>query len=249
MPSSLARTAHVEAMISSWWGQRHPTDTAFQHIITRSERTGSPYPDLRWAAYYEMEGFGDPIVSQIASDLQYLSINLFGHPRYLRAGGKPVVFAYGGAESCATADRWAQAKSQVGGQVYIVPKVFSGHRSCPNQPNALHQYGPASRYDAQLPWSASVSLGYWKVGESPLLARDQAAFETAVQQMVRPKPTGSWLPPGVSGMKGRPWSLPWSPATPTSTSSAGTYPVVPPVRVTLSTLDPAKIPYWWVPAI
>ena len=84
-------------MISSWWGQGQHTDSAFQHIISRSERTGSPYPDLRWAAYYEQEGFGDPSVSQIVSDLQYLSTNLFGHSGYMRVGGKPVVFVYGGA--------------------------------------------------------------------------------------------------------------------------------------------------------
>jgi len=62
--------------------------------------------------------------------------------------------------------------------------VFAGYGSCTNQPDAWHQYGPGSRYDSQLPWSVSVSPGYWKVSESPLLARDPAAFETAVQQMV-----------------------------------------------------------------
>src|SRR3970040_1706940 len=35
----LARKAHLEAMISSWWGQGHDTNIAFQHVIARSERT------------------------------------------------------------------------------------------------------------------------------------------------------------------------------------------------------------------
>jgi len=180
----LAAQAHLEAFISSWWGQGHHTDTAFQYILNRSERSDSPYPNLRWAIYYENESQGDPTVEQIVSDLQYLADKAFSHVGYLRVNGKPVVFVYANSlDSCGMADRWVQAKAQFGGGVYIVLKVFSGYRNCASQPDAWHQYAPAKNYDSQLPWSISVSPGFWKVGEQPRLPRDPIRFESDVQKM------------------------------------------------------------------
>ena len=38
-------------------------------------------------------------------------------------------------------------------------------------------------YDSQLPYSVTVSPGFWKVGEAPRLPRDPARFELDVQRM------------------------------------------------------------------
>ena len=180
----LAAGAHVETFISSWWGQGHHTDTAFQHILARSERTDSPYRNLRWTIYYENESQGNPTVAQIVSDLQYLANNYFQHAGYLKVNGRPVVFVYAdAADTCGMADRWAQAKTQFGGNVFIVLKVFPGYRTCASQPDSWHQYGPAVAYDSQAPYSATVSPGFWKVGEAARLARDQARFESDVVRM------------------------------------------------------------------
>jgi hypothetical protein len=180
----LAQGAHLDAFIASWWGQGTTTDTAFQYILNRSERSESPYPGLRWAVYYEPEGQGDPSVSQIVSDLQYLADKVFSHPGYLRVDGRPVVFvSANGADGSGMADRWAQAKAQLSGNVYVVLKVYSGYKSDPNQPDSWYQYSPAVAYDAQLPYSVTVSPGFWKVGEQPRLLRDPTTFETNVQRM------------------------------------------------------------------
>jgi len=182
---SLARRAHLDAFIASWWGQGHHTDAAFQHIIARSERADSPFPEMRWSAYHEQEGYGDPSASAILSDLQYLDANFFGHPGHLRVDGQPVVFVYAqGSDGCGMADRWAQAEALFGGGVYVVLKVFPGYAGCANQPDSWHQYAPAVASDSQTPYSGSVSPGFWKVGESPRLARDEARFESDVQNMV-----------------------------------------------------------------
>lgn len=180
----LASRAHIEAFIASWWGQGHHTDTAFQHILARSERSDSPYQDLRWAIYYEEEGYSDPSVSKIVSDLNYLADRVFSHPGYLRVNNRPVVFVYADSnDGSGMADRWARAKAQFGGNVYIVLKVYSGYTSDPNQPDSWHQYGPAVAYDSQLPYSVSVSPGFWLKGESQRLSRDPARFESDVQRM------------------------------------------------------------------
>jgi len=180
----LAASAHLEAFISSWWGQGHHTDMAFEHILGRSERPDSPYRNLRWAIYYEGESQGDPAVSQIVSDLQYLANNYFQHSGYLKVNGSPVVFVYAdAADACGMADRWVQAKTQFGGNVYIVLKVFSGYKNCASQPGSWHQYAPAVAYDSQSPYSVTVSPGFWKVGEQPRLVRDSARFESDVQRM------------------------------------------------------------------
>jgi hypothetical protein len=180
----LAQGAHLDAFIASWWGQDTTTDIAFQYILGRSQRSDSPYPDLRWAVYYEQESQGDPTVAQILADLQYLQDKAFTQPGYLRVGGKPVVFVYAsGTDGSGMASRWAQAKAQFGGNVYVVLKVYSGYKSDPNQPDSWHQYSPAVAYDSQLPYSVAVSPGFWKVGEQPRLGRDPATFEANVKRM------------------------------------------------------------------
>ena len=179
----LARQAHIEAFIASWWGQGHHTDAALQHILGRTERSGSPYPGLRWAIYYEEEGYSDPSASQIAADLNYLAGTAFSHPAYLQVNGRPVVFVYSaGGDGSGMAARWAQAKAQFP-NVYVVLKVYFGYRTDPNQPDSWHQYGPASAYDSQVPYSVSVSPGFWKKGETPRLGRDLSRFEADVQRM------------------------------------------------------------------
>ncbi len=180
----LAKRAHLEAFIASWWGPGHHTDDALQTIIDRSARAGSPHPDLRWAVYYEQESQGDPTVAQLVFDLQYLADTFFGHPGYLRVDGRPVVFVYPDAlDGAGMAGRWAQAKAQLGGKLYLVLKVYTGYRTDPNQPDSWHQYAPAAAFDDQSPYSVTVSPGFWKVGETPRLARDPARFEADVQRM------------------------------------------------------------------
>lgn len=180
----LASKAHLDTFIASWWGQGHYTDTAFQHILSRSERVGSPYQNMRWAIYYEQEGQGDPTVAQIVSDLQYLAANVFNHPGYLRVNDRPVVFVYADSlDGCGMTDRWAQARSQVlGGEIYLVEKVFPGYGSCVSEPESWHQYSPAVNYDIQGNYSVSVSPGFWLKGSSPLLLRDPVRFEADIKQ-------------------------------------------------------------------
>ena len=179
----LARQAHIEAFIASWWGQGHHTDAALQHILSRSERSGSPHPGLRWAIYYEEEGYSDPSASQIVADLKYLAGKAFSHPGYLEVNGRPVVFVWSsGGDGSGMAARWAQAKTQFP-NVYVVLKVYSSYRTDPNQPDSWHQYGPASAYDSHAPYSVSVSPGFWKKGETPRLGRDLTRFEADVQRM------------------------------------------------------------------
>ena len=179
----LAKQGHIEAFIASWWGQGHRTDTALQHILARSERIDSPYAGLRWGVYYEAESYSDPPASQIAADLQYLAGTVFNHPGYLRVDGRPVVFVYSSGDGPEMASRWKEAKAQFGGNVYIALRVYSGYRTDPNQPDSWHQYGPASAYDSQVPYSVSISPGFWKKGETPRLGRDPSRFESDVQRM------------------------------------------------------------------
>jgi Glycosyl hydrolase family 99 len=101
--------AHVEAAISSWWGQGTPTDNRLPQLLSTTNTMGSA---LRWAVYYEPEGQGDPTVSQLTSDLTYIRDHYGNDPAYLRVNGRFVVFVYAGAsDGCGMADRWAQANT------------------------------------------------------------------------------------------------------------------------------------------
>jgi len=182
----LARLAHLDAFIASWWGPGAHTDVSLKSIIARAENAASPNPDLRWAVIYELEGQGDPTPDEIVAHLQYLDATYFGHNSYLRVNGEPVVFVYIGiAENGpAMAQRWAQAAAAFG-PVYTVLNVFPGFRTDPNQPDSWHQYAPSQHYDERLPFYTAVSPGFWKVGEAaPRLERDPVRFRTDVQTML-----------------------------------------------------------------
>ncbi len=182
---TLAGQTHLDAFISSWWGQGHHTDTALQYILSRAERAGSPNPNLRFAIYYELESGGDPSSTTILNDLQYLAGKVFNQPAYLRVNDKPVVFVYAGTnDACGMADRWVAAKNAFGGNVYIVLKVFPGYLNCASQPDSWHQYSPAVDYDQQGKFSAVASPGFWLVNNAVRLTRDPARFDTDVQKVV-----------------------------------------------------------------
>ena len=92
-----------------------------------------------------------------------------------------VVYADGG-DSCAMAERWAQANTV---HAFIVLKVFSGYRTCRYQPDGWHQYAPAVPDDAQAGYSYSISPGFHKATESgPRLVRDLARWSTSIRAMV-----------------------------------------------------------------
>jgi hypothetical protein len=182
---ALAKQAHLDAFIASWWGQGHHTDDALLQIYPWAERAGSPHPNLRWAVYYENESQGDPSVAQLTADLRYLAAQHFTHPGYLRVNGKPVVFVYAdGADGAGMASRWAQAKAAVGGDVYVVLKVYVGYKSEPNQPDSWHQYSPAVGFDSQAPYSAVAAPGFWLKNNAVRLVRDPVRFENDVKRVV-----------------------------------------------------------------
>jgi hypothetical protein len=209
--------AKQEVAISSWWGQGHKTDTAFSKIIKDyMNRADNPYPNLRWALYYEYEGNvnsstgnSNPSVTQITNDLNYIASNYANQPAYLKVNGKPVIFVYGDAAdggstntNCSdSADtsmthRWWLANSKASTKFYVVLKLFPGFASVPCQPDDWHQYSPAVRTDSNAPYSFAVSPGFWKNGDSVRLPRDLTAFEAGVKSMVassaRWKLTETW---------------------------------------------------------
>jgi hypothetical protein len=181
--------ANIDVAIASWWGVgRQSESTRIPLLLDRTRALGSP---LRWALYYEGEGSGDPSVSQIQSDLAYVLAEYAGRPEYARVGGKPVVFVYAADDlTCEVADRWEQASA---GGWHVVLKVFSGYRSCVNQPDSWHQYAGATATDRQSGHSFTISPGFWHAAESgPRLVRDPARWRQNVRDMV---------------VSGEPWQL------------------------------------------
>jgi hypothetical protein len=172
-------SANIKVAILSWWGQAHHTndDTAV-FINAAADNT------VKAAFYYEKEGNGNPTQAEITSDLTYLKNTYGASPSTAKINGRIVVFVYNADDtSCEVVDRWKAANTI---NAYLVMKVFSGYASCPNQPDAWHQYGPATREsDFSAAGSYSISPGFYKSGEtSPRLARDETAFATAVRNMV-----------------------------------------------------------------
>ena len=146
---------------------------------------GSSNPNFRWSIYYENESLGNPTVSDIQNDLQYIQSHYGSDPSFLRVNGKFVVFVYADAtDGCGMADRWVQADNGLGHPAYIVLKVFAGYSYCASQPDSWHQYSPAVATDEQKGFSYAISPGFWKKGEAPRLVRDLARWTSNVRSMV-----------------------------------------------------------------
>ncbi len=185
-PDTIRR--HVEMLtyggfaagISSWWGPGTPTDERFPRLLE-----AATHECFRWAVYYENEGYANPSPTEIRSDLEAILKDYADHPAYLRVNLRPVVFVYGGSEDggCGVADRWAQANA--GLNAYVVLKVGSdAQRACPAQPHGWHHYGPADARLSVLPFSVTISPGFWHANEAaPRLDRDPSRWQDDVEWM------------------------------------------------------------------
>jgi hypothetical protein len=172
------RYAGLNGAIFSWEGQsdvfskRLSLDLAAAH--------GTPF---KLSVYYELEGQGNPTVAAIQSDLAYLYNTYANDPNFLHINGKPVIFVWPDAsDGCSMLARWAAANANH--QWYVVQKEFftQSYLSCPNQPDAWHEYAPATQTEVT-PTSYSVSPGFWHKGSASQLARSVSAFSAAVQVM------------------------------------------------------------------
>jgi Glycosyl hydrolase family 99 len=132
------RYARIPAAIYSWWGQTSRTDSRFALALGLARQT-----PVRWAVYYETEGYGDPSAEQIHGDLLYLKQRYFNQPAYLHVDGKPVVFAYGdGREGCSVAQRWHEADTGIG--AYLVLSAFGAREHLFFEPFASSNPGGVS---------------------------------------------------------------------------------------------------------
>ena len=202
--------AHVDAGIYSWWGADGypPTDLRFWRYLAAARTT-----PLRWALYYEREGYADPDVGRIRADLEYIRDAYAAKPAYLRVDGRFVVYVYGDAsDGCETAARWREANT-VG--AYLVLKAFAGYRTCAAQPDAWHQYSAAlPEYDL-LPDSFMIAPGFDERTEAqPRLARDLERWRADVGAMVASAARWQLIlsfnewPEGTSVESAREWATP-----------------------------------------
>jgi len=156
----------LQAGIVSWWG-----------IGLREDKR---MPLLMSEAYYEKQGYGDPSVAEITSDLIYLR-RYSDQRAWLHINGLPVIFVYAqGTDGCGMATRWAEANQTA--HYYVVLKVFPGYRGCADQPQGWHQY--ADGLDIQPGYSAIASPGFFKYNEAaPSVPRDPATFRQDVTEV------------------------------------------------------------------
>jgi hypothetical protein len=188
---SQMKAAHQTVAIASWWGQNDSfgTDQNFRRIVTDyMNRPDNPYPDMRWAVYYEKEGYGDPSVAEIDNDLNYIKTNYASQPGYLWVNGKPVVFVYnsfdgepGYPDNDVT--RWEQARADTGFYVNMKIQPVSEGGVNPSVMDGWHEYGPDSRSGTYGGLYDYISPGFWKEQENSRLARDPPSFTSAVQSM------------------------------------------------------------------
>jgi len=176
---------NIDLGIISWFGISSNLDRS--RITMIMDETLGLKAKVKWTVYYEDEMKLDPSIPEIKSDLEYLKKWYAWHPAFAHIDGKPVIFLYNdGDGGCNIINRWMNATN---GEWYFVPRVFSGFKDCPIQPNAWHQYGPASAFMHHEGYSVSISPGFWKADEElPRLPRlNQTAWCQNVQAMVDSK--------------------------------------------------------------
>jgi hypothetical protein len=204
------RYGRLDAGIYSWWGPEGypPTDERFWRYLAAARTT-----PFRWAIYYEHEGYEDPSVARIRSDLEYVRDRYASKPAYLKIDGRFVVFVYAnGADGCGTAARWAAANT-VG--AYVVLSGFGGWAACPWQPQAWHQYSADRAEYTFSSTSFMISPGFDETRAiAPALRRDLDAWRRCIADMVASNAQwqlvisfNEW-PEGTSVESGGDWASP-----------------------------------------
>jgi hypothetical protein len=175
--------AKIDVAIASWWGVDRQKEA--QRIPMLLDQTLDAGSDLKWAIYYEKEGFGNPTIDEIQSDLDYVMENYAEHDAFARIDGKPVVFVYNADDKdCEVTERWAAASDGW----YVNLKVFGGYKNCANQPDSWHQYGPSTHAQQHQPYAFGISPGFWRADEAEArLERDIDRWNKDVRDMVRSK--------------------------------------------------------------
>ena len=184
-PATIARHldelayAHVDVAISSWWGSGTPTANRFDQLLDASTSHA-----IKWAIYYEPEGYADPSTASIVADLGPTVQAHANDDRILRLGGRFVVFVYGDAnDDCGMSSRWEGAADALG--IYIVLKVFDGYEQCSIAARRLApvRAGPSERCPAAVVVCGVAGLLAVRRSRSGS-PRDPAAFRSAVTAMV-----------------------------------------------------------------
>jgi hypothetical protein len=195
---SQAAYANSDIFAASWWGRGHFTDQSVPLVLQANRalddagQAGTQH--MKVSVYYEAEGnqigttpgSPNPSSAQLGNDLSYLMRTYVNGPnggRWARVNGKPVLFVYGdGTDTCGMNDRWRKAPGV--SKWFVVLKVFPGYATCPTQPDGWHQYSPAVAFDAQLPYSVSISPGFWSNTEpAPRLERNLTTWQQNVARM------------------------------------------------------------------
>jgi hypothetical protein len=169
----------ITAATYSWWGADSKTDARLAQHLAAAGRLG-----FRFAVYHELEGYGDPSVEEIRSDLEHIRDRYASSPGYLKVGGGFVVFVYGDADdgaACEAARRWDEANTA---GAYLVMRSFRGFRECATFADGWHPYS-ANKYEFDLaPYAYSISPGFYFAPDSrPVRQRHLRTWVRAVRHM------------------------------------------------------------------
>ena len=171
---------HITSATYSWWGQGSQTDGRFAAHLSAGAKRG-----FQWAIYHELEGYGDPSVESIRSDLEYIRDSYAASPGYLKLGGRPVVFVYGDKDdgtNCGAATRWATANQTVG--AYLVLRTFKGYRACGATIDGWHPYSANKNEFDLFPFAYSISPGfYFAIDKRPMRRRSVRSWTRMVHRM------------------------------------------------------------------
>ncbi len=182
----LMKKAGINFVISSWWGQNHFTDGALDIIFNQVlPAKDNPYPNVKFAIYYEKEGFADVSKSEIISDINYIKNKYANSPYYYKIDGRPVVFVYNTKSGLFSEtfeqeiQKWKEVRDETG--IYTVLKVSGGYKNVESYADSWHEYAPASNFKQTGNYSAFISPGFSKWHESPRLERENfTRFENDV---------------------------------------------------------------------
>lgn len=173
----LMKKAGINFVISSWWGQNHLSDKVlnitFNSVLPAKD---NPYPNVKYAIYYEKEGFADASKEEIINDINYIKKKYANSPYYYRINGRPVVFVYNTKSGLFSEtfeqeiEKWKEVRDETG--IYTVLKVSGGYKKIESYADSWHEYAPSTDFKQTGNYSAFISPGFSKWHESPRLERE-----------------------------------------------------------------------------
>jgi len=188
----LIKDCGIDTVIWSWMGSTTFSEKTMSNWWTK----GTNPTGLKHCIYYERLWYIPEQTEQYhINEVNYVKSKYAKDSRYLKINNKPAVFVYSRkpperdnvdatAYQIDLIKKWGKVRAATGVWLSLKTMLGDGWMNYKSNADSWHQYKPTVNYVKAVPYSSTVSVGFWRLNEStPRLARDTNRWKNDLIKM------------------------------------------------------------------